>query len=74
MTYNMCLGRLLQRIDLVDADLELAGHEQAEELARVMLKLLACCDVPKECRASNLDALWREAAGPVSIQILMRVD
>ena len=73
MTHNMCLGRLLQRIDLVDADFELAGREQAEELARVMLKLLACRDVPKECRASKLDALWREAAGPVSIQILMRV-
>lgn len=56
----MGLNRLLQGIDLVDFDLELAGLEQPEQLIDVELKFLASVDVAKQGRTGDLDTFRGE--------------
>lgn len=58
----MTLGDLLQRVDLVNLDLELARLEQTEELISVVFKLLASLDVAEQSRTGNLNTLGREFA------------
>lgn len=53
----MCLLHLLHGIDAVDIDSQLVGYDQIEELLGVALKLLLGVNIPKQCRARNLDAL-----------------
>lgn len=56
----MTLSDLLQWVDLVNLDLELARLKQVEELVGVVLKLLARLDVAKQGGTGDFDTLWRE--------------
>jgi len=51
------LNNILQRVDLVDFDLELTRLEQAEKLIGVVLELLAGLNVAKEGGTSDLNTL-----------------
>lgn len=63
---DMRLSNLLQRIDLVNLDFELARLEKGEQLVDVVLELFPGLDVSKQGRPGDLDALGREFAISVS--------
>lgn len=56
----MRLLYLLHGVDAVNIDSQLVGRNQTEELLGVALKLLPGVNIPKQCRASNLDTLGRQ--------------
>lgn len=58
--YLVTLGDILQRVNLVNLDLELTRLKQVEELIGVILKFLASLDVAEEGGTSNLHTLGRE--------------
>lgn len=51
----------------MDLNLELARLKELEQLINVELELLACLDIPKQRRTSNLDALGRQFSKIISI-------
>lgn len=54
------LSNILQRVDLVDLNLELTRLKHAEKLIGIVVKLLAGFDVAEEGGTSNLNTLGRE--------------
>lgn len=58
----MSLPHLLQRVDTVDIDPQPVDRDQIEEFLGVALKLLPGVNIPKQCWASNVDALGRQEA------------
>lgn len=56
----MSLRRLLQRIHIVDLNLQLARLESLEQLIHVELELVAGLDIPKKRGTGDSDAFGRE--------------
>jgi hypothetical protein len=61
-THFVCLLRILQRVDIVNPNLQLARFKKTEELVDVVLKLLSCLNVSKERGAADLDTLGRDTS------------
>ena len=59
-TYFMSLGRVLQRIRLVDPDIELLFDHQAKEFICIFLILLTSIDVAVQRRSHNLGVFRRQ--------------
>lgn len=71
-TYLVTLSNILQRVDFVNLDLELARLEQAEELIGIVFELLASLDVAEQSGTSNLNALGREFAAAELVSSFQR--
>lgn len=56
----MRLGSLLQRVNLVNLNLQLSRFEEAEQLINVEFKFLAGLNVAEQLWPSNLDTLRRQ--------------
>lgn len=56
----MCLCDVLERVDLVDLDSELACPDESEQLGRVLLPLFPGLDVPEQDGTQELDVFGSE--------------
>lgn len=61
-THLVSLLYLLQGVDAVDINPQLVNRNHIEEFLSVVLKLLPGVNIPKQCWASNADALGRQEA------------
>lgn len=63
----MSLGNLLQGINFMDLNLELARLKHLKQLINVEFELLASLDIRKELGTSNYNVLGRQFSVIVSI-------
>lgn len=60
-TYIVRSSHILERVHLMDPNIELIHSHHLEQLVRVMLELLPCIDVIEQCRPRDLDVLGRQS-------------